>query len=343
MQLQKKDINSLLLGTTFLGTGGGGNPREANLIYQKLFRDKKFPEILEIQDFKSGDVFITAFGVGSVKTSSDPQSAIKIAFNYLSKYLNQKIKGIIPVEIGAKSVATACMLASQLNLPIIDADFVGGRSTPEIFLETITLFNISRTPSAIANNQGDVAILCNSTSPIQEEKFFREFANMSSERAYVVGYPVTKKIISQSVTLNTIRKSIRIGRLLEQKKISQLYSSFGIRSICEGKVIKIREEKTPGFTTQTVTVKNSQLEAKIFIKNENLICWIGKKVKVTCPDLIILLDQENQPIFNGNLKKYQFVKIVACSASPFWRSKKGLALFNPKTFGFSFNPKLLKL
>lgn len=342
MQLQKNDIQNLLLGSTFLGTGGGGNPKEADQIYQKLLNSNKMPKILDIQSFKPDDIFITAFGIGSVKTSSDPKEAVRLAYNNLSKLLNKKIKGIIPVEIGAKSVATAFLLASQLDLPIIDADFVGGRSTPEVYLETITLFDILRTPAAIANNQGDVAILSQSVSPIQEEKFFREFTNMSGERAYVVGYPITKKLALKSLTLGTIKKSIDIGKLISQSDTKQLSSAYGVKNIFEGRVVKIKEEITPGFTTQMVTIENSQAAAIIYIRNENLICWINNKVKITCPDLIILLDKNDRPIFNADLRKNQFVKIVACPASPLWRTKKGLALFNPKTFGFSFNPKLLK-
>ena len=201
---------------------------------------------------------------------------------------------------------------------------------------------VPRTPSAIANNHGDVAILCQAASPIQEERFMRDFANMSSERAYVVGYPIIKREVLRSVTLGTIRKSIAIGKLLRQNNMPKLYASYEVKDIFEGRITKIRREETPGFDTQTLTINANRAEAKVFIRNENLICWVNDKIKVTCPDLIIFLDENNRPIFNGDIKKNQFIKIVACPASPVWRTKAGLALFNPKTFGFSFNPKLLK-
>jgi DUF917 family protein len=165
---------------------------------------------------------------------------------------------------------------------------------------------------------------------------------MSGGCAYITGYPLTKNQALQALTLNTLSKAISIGELLQQNKLSEICDSFSVKILFEGDLVYIQEVLSPGFTLKTAFIRdNKQTTAKIFIKNENLICWIDNEVAITCPDLIILLDEKNQPLTTGDLQKGQFVKIIGMPAVSLWRSQKGLALFNPKMFGFPFEPKLL--
>lgn len=335
-------INNLVVGTTFFGTGGGGDPKESRAMYQTMIKDNKLPKLLAVDQFKDSDLFITAFAVGSISAKSDPSKPIQKAFKVLSKQLSgREIKAIIPVEIGPKSVAMAFYLASILDLPVLDADIVGGRSTPEVFLETITLFNIPRTPLVVANDKLETSTLTKSVSFEKEEKFLRSFAAKSGNLAYVVGYPMSKKVIENSVETETISESVAVGESLSKKKLNSLKKNFKTKKLFEGKIEKIITKEDKGFAKKWLTIKNGEDRAKIFIKNENLILWIDDKVALTCPDLIILLDQNDQPIYNLNLKNGVKVKVIGMKSRNLWRSKKGLKLFNPKVFGFEFETVLL--
>lgn len=335
MKIYKKQTRELILGTTFLGTGGGGNPEEAKGILLKIFRKKNFLTVSSINSFKPNDIFISPFGIGSSAINGDPGLAVQTAFWYLSKYLKKKVNGIIPVEIGPKSVATAFYLSSLLNLPVIDADIVGGRSSPEVFLETITLFGIKRTPAAVVNNQGDVAILLNSSSAKREENFFRDFAIRSGGKAYVVGYPLTKRQVSKSIECGTLSKAFNIGRLIRTKQTKQLFSLYNVKKIIQGRIINIKSLVNPGFAEKLVTIKDKGNQAEVYIKNENLICWVNGKIFVSCPDLIVLLDKNQNPLYNTDLKLGAKVEVVSMPALPLWQSKKARRLFNPEMFGFN--------
>ena len=336
------EINSLVVGSTFLGTGGGGDPKESLEMYKIMVKNNKLPKLVAIDQFKESDLFVTAFAVGSISAKSDPSKPIQKAFKVLSKQLNGQIKAIIPVEIGPKSVAMAFYLASILDLPVLDADIVGGRSTPEVFLETITLFNIPRTPLVVANDKLETSTLINSVSFEKEEQFLRSFAAKSGNLAYVVGYPMSKQIIEKSIETETISEAITIGESLSDNKLNSLKKNFKTKKLFEGKIEKIITEDDKGFSKKWLTISNGKNQAKIFIKNENLILWIDDKVALTCPDLIILLDQKNQPIYNLNLINGLKVKVIGMKSRNLWRSKDGLKLFSPKVFGFGFETVLLK-
>lgn len=330
-----RNINNLIKGTTFLGTGGGGNPAEALEMFQEIRKLGNNLCLANLADFKETDFFITAFAVGSINAKSDPKEPIQKAFSVLSKKVRKPIRAIIPVEIGPKSVAMAFYLASFLDLPVLDADFVGGRSTPEVFLETISLFGLPRTPLVVVDTNLETKILLKSRSFQEDEKFLRNFASLSENLAYVVGYPLNKRQLEKSVETGTISEAVKIGNLLKNNQ------KINTKLLFTGFISKIEEQEKEGFAQKVLTISNGQNIAKIFIKNENLILWINDKVVLTCPDLIILLNEKNQPIYNLNLKIGLKVQITGRKSRPLWRSRKGLQLFNPKTFGFNFNPILL--
>jgi len=339
-KLVPSDFSPLLQGSIFYGTGGGGSPKEAQATYQKIINSNQEIILKSLSEFDDEDIIITSFGVGSIHSTSDHQQPVENALKYLEKYLNKKIAGIIPVEIGPKSLAMAIDLASYLKLPVVDADIVGGRSTPEVFLETITMFNLSRTPSAIADDQGNVSILTNSTSAEYEEKFFRTFANNSDGRAYVVGYPLTIKQLKEAVCDSTITQCLNAGKLIESGKLNELLSKNSGKILFEGEVIEIQDAEQAGFTCKYLILKNNSDHAKVFIKNENLLFWINGQLTLTCPDLIIMTTENDQPIYNLDLQIGFKVKVIGLKAPALWRGEAGQALFNPKTFGFNEPIKL---
>ncbi|MFH0943181.1 MAG: DUF917 domain-containing protein [Candidatus Beckwithbacteria bacterium] len=331
--LTKKILNDLLIGSTFYGTGGGGDPLLAKKIYQSLPKDQPI-KLKSIKKFKAEDLFITTYTIGGLSQIPIKRTIINKAQLIYQQYLCKNISGIIPVEIGPLSLALAINLASKLNLPLVDADFVGRRSTPEVFLETITLFNISRTPILVINNQGNYQILKKSKSYLEEEEFLRKFAEESGGFALVLGYPITQLQAQKSLVSRSVSNAITAGIKIKNKKLVG-------KKLFQGKISRIKLVNQGSFTVKEVKIKNANNTANLYIKNENLLLWINGKITLTCPDLIILLDQKNKPIFNLNLKLNQKINVIGVKAPTLWRSQKGQKLFNPKLFGFNFKPKLL--
>lgn len=324
-------FNALLSGSIFLGTGGGGDPKLAKKIYQSLTKTIKLKSISE---FEPNDLFITTYTVGGLSQKLIKKSIFHQAQQIYQQCLNKPIAGIIPVEIGPLSLAIAVNLASKLNLPLMDADFVGGRSTPEVFLETITLFNLSRTPLLIINNQGKYQILKKSNNYLQEETFLRHFAEESGGFALVLGYPITQKVAIKTLVTKTVSLAIKIGKKINQGEL------IG-KLLFQGRICKIKSINQGSFTTKLIEITNKNCISKLYLKNENLIFWINNQPVLTCPDLIILTDKRNQPLYNLNLKVSLDVNVIGIPAQPLWRTKKGLKLFNPRLFGYNIKQVLL--
>ncbi|MFM1846709.1 MAG: hypothetical protein RL417_183 [Pseudomonadota bacterium] len=339
-ELLNRDIAPLIIGSTFFGTGGGGTPAEAAEIYRDLFEHRSALPLAELTDFDDTGVFVSAFGVGSAAGRADV-AAVTSAFDALAQHLKTSIRGVVPVEIGPKSIATACFLSAGLGVPTLDADIVGGRSTPEVFLETITLFDLPRTPLAVANERGEVALLTANVGPREEETFLRDFATRSGVQAYVVGYPLTRREIERAIETNTVTAALDVGRLIMKGDRNGLTDSYGVRTIFTGTIDTIEKRDTPGFLSFDAVITNGADTARLFVKNENLLVWKNDELALSCPDLIVVLDRTGRPLYNTELRPGIPVEIVGAPAAPRWQTAAGRALFNPRTFGFDLAPTLL--
>lgn len=339
--ISQLDFTALLTGSTFFGTGGGGSPAEANESYDRLRALQAQVQLAELNDFLDDDVIITVFAVGSITSTGSHTEPVKLALIRLEQEMRQKIAGIIPVEIGPASVAMVLDTAFGLGLPVVDADVVGGRSTPEVFLETITLFQMPRTPAAIAAMNGECEFLAGPSTPQQEEEFFRTFAAAHGDQAYVVGYPMRIKDMRQAITWGTVSRALEAGQEIQAGRIQTYVKAQQGKQLYTGTVTTIENMTQTGFTTQLVNLNGPSGSAKLFVKNESLILWVNNKVVLTCPDLIILTGGEDRPIYNAEIKQGLPVHIYGLPTVPLWRSKAGMNLFQPKTFGFDLPITLL--
>lgn len=334
-------IAELIIGSTFFGTGGGGSPTVAQQLFNQIPQGKEL-RLASLDEFADDALFVTAFGVGPTSEEGNDTAAIRKAVETLESYLGKPIAGIVPVEIGPLSVAMAAFVAAELDLPLLDADFVGGRSAPEVYLETITLFDIPRTPLAVANEAGDVALLVQSAGPKSEEYFLRSFSEDKNSQNYTVGYPMTAAQIRESVELGTMSDTIEAGELIASGNQQELYERFAIQELYMGRIERIVEKEQPGFVTKTVEcVDESGKRARVFIKNENLLVWVNDEVVLTCPDLIVLATEEYAPLYNLQLEEGMVIRVLGLPGRPLWRSEKGQELFGPREFGFNEEPRLL--
>lgn len=338
-RISPSQFPALLQGSILFGTGGGGNPMRAQEAYDRLSTEQI--ALASFEDLADDAIVVTAFGVGSIQVSSDAREPVRMGMDILSKKLGRSIAGIIPVEIGPTSVSMALELAQQLGVPLIDGDIVGGRSTPEVFLETITLFDYKRTPAVVVSMDCSASLVIeDAASAEDEEKQMREFASAHGNQAYVIGYPLTKKQLEIAVTAGTVSQAIAAGESIIAGSLDALLAELGGKKIYSGNMSSIQHIDSNAFSAQMVSLSNETQSARVYIKNENLIVWIDDTPTLTCPDRISMLSN-GKPIYNLDLKEGLPIDIVGIPAIPLWRSEKGMKLFSPRTFGYDINPQLI--
>ena len=343
MQLHKKDINEILLGSSLLGTGGGGRFELAKEIAQTINSPVSLQSIDTIED---NDLIITAFMVGGLKKRGDLGTGIRKSIELLKRILNKEISYLIPVEIGPTAVMNILKIASELSLPVLDGDLVGFRSAPEIYVEAITLNKINRLPIAAINLEGDSIILTETESIKNIERILRTFSDQSRSEVYVAGYPLYKSAIENYFGEGSLTFTSRLGKLmndvLNKTSLVTKLKQEEINYIDEGIIVKQEDQDNKGFTIGKVYIQSTKTQYEIVYKNEYLVLLKNNRVLLTSPDSILLFDPiRKRGLNNSENNMHKRVYIFIKKAIPPWRTIKGKKLFSPKNLGFDYEQKLL--
>lgn len=340
--ITKKGAQMIVYGANLLGTGGGGTIESA----QKLLKQMKTVRLVEFDELKNNDIVCTAFGVGGSQ-NCDPLTAIRDALFLFQNRTGINVSAIIPVEIGAESVATALFTASKLNLPLLDSDIVGLRSSPEVFLETITLVNLPRTPCVVTDDKGNNLIISKPYSYRKIERLLRNFAVSVGGDAFVVGYPLSVNSLKKSLPKGSVILAKKNGEFLSKLKQNQITlenfcSETRWKIVETGTIIKHLIYKSSGFNKGKYEIKSKKDSFTIWYKNENLVLLRNQKVLLTCPDSISLLNLDSfEGVNNYGKNINKRVAILVRKSIPLWRTKKGLKLFSPRNLGLQFKQRLL--
>lgn len=342
--LKQKYLKKIISGANFLGTGGGGTIAEAMPILKEI---KKPVQLVSLNKLNKNDFLCTVFGVGA-KQSCDSVIASKEAFWEFQKVCNKSFSAIVPVEVGTISIATSMLISSNLKIPILDSDIVGMRSSPEVFLETITLANLKRTPCVVCDSKGNKLVIRKEKSPKEIEKQLRKFAVFCGGDAFVAGYPLKVSLLKNVLPDGSITLSKKIGNeilKLKDKKINldTFCQTINWQLIDFGTIKRIKKDSLKGFVKGRYEIESEKNIWTVIFKNENLVLLKNNKVILTCPDSISLLNLELfEGINNFENNKKKKVAILVKKAIPIWRTEKGKKLFSPKNLGINYRQILLK-
>lgn len=329
MKLNKKQVEEIIKGSTVLGTGGGGRLDSALSIIEKL------PPLtlISFNDLDSDDIVITAYGAGGLTKPKNTTEMMTKGLDLLQQRLGKPIRAIVPVEIGPYSLAAAFEIAAQLSVPVVDGDLVGFRSVPEIYIELVTLADLSRCPLVFGNNEGDIVMLDEASSPERLEQIIRSFASESVSNTFVLGYPYSKAELKKCLAKGSVSYCQKMKNMLDKE--FQLVGS--------GTVTEDAKEEVDGFTKGYVQIASREATFQIEFKNEYLVLLKDNEVIVTCPDFICAVDQSTGlGLNNGDDNKGKQISIYVRPAIKQWQTKQGLALFSPGKLGLNYNQKVLE-
>lgn len=339
-KLNKKDINCLLSGNTYFATGGGFPSEKAHTIFEKVLR-RGSPILKSLDEFEDDDYLCVASGVGSVKKTDIriTQHSTK-AIALLENIVGHKIKGLVSGEIGLECLAAEA--ASKLGLPLVDADMKGGRAAPEPSINMFNLMKRSVTPMVAINTDGDISILQSVSDAQKIELFLRHFANMAGG-CFVAWCPRKVREYKQVLIRGTVSRAIDLGKdIIQKKPLEQLLRKIKGKVLFEGNMQKIEDQIQQGFLLRKITINNGHNNAHIWIKNENLVLLINNVERLTCPDLITLINPKNNlGIHNAEVVSGQNVVVVGIPHAKVWHTKAGYKLFGPSHFNLPFVVKHL--
>lgn len=355
--LTKQNLEDIVVGCSFLGTGGGGSfAHGLQRVYADLEAGLTF-RLMSPQEMQDDDYAAATYGVGSTAPPTDEQkqryaqlphiheSSTTAAFRLLQRYMQKNFVAVIAGEIGPGNTMAAMSAAAHIGIAQLDADTVG-RAAPEIDQNAVLAAGLTITPAAGVTQYGDEMILPKVAATFREEDLFRA-ASVASIGIGVADTPIAGRDAKRQGVLvqGSISHAEELGRAYRtaietNQDVIQavLQAGHGYR-LFEGKIAGFQWKDQGGYLVGDIDISGSGKYQgstfKIAYKNENLVSWRDGKFSVTCPDLItIVIKDSAKAIANPEFEKGREVVVIGFASPPNWRTPRGLELFGPQRFGF---------
>lgn len=345
-KISSKDLEAIALGSTVLGTGGGGDPYIGKLMAQNAI--KQFGEVTMLAPEEVPDdaliVPVAAFGAPIILMEKlfSGREAI-MAFDMMEKYFGKKIYATIPAEAGGLNGVIPFAVAAEKGIPIVDADGMG-RAYPRLEMVTFTLYDIPVSPITQADEKGNRAIY-HTINNVWGETMVGSTVIPMGGSCFICCYPMTGKQLKEAAVLGVLTKAEKIGlSILEAKAkdknpLESVLESADGQLIFQGKITDVSMKTEGRWNKGVCKLMGLQdyegQEMHLDFQNEFLIAKVGDKVVASVPDLITVLDMDTAEPLTAETLQYGYrLNVIAMPCDDKWKTKAGIALGGPAVFGY---------
>lgn len=337
--LGKKELEDIAWGSTLLGAGGGGSPKEGlNLI--KEMENKV--ELYEPEELPQKAFAVMVAGIGAPKAFAErgfgPEAVCAFeAIKRVASVGGVHISYLMPGEIGGFNTIVPLYTASKVNVPVVDADG-NGRAVPELSTGLYPIYKIPTSPLVVTNKEGDVivAYLNDPFDTTAAEKVARSLCVSFDMLAAFATWIVNIETIRKCLVPGTISQSEKIGAALKASEksgrdsVREMEKITGGSELFRGEIKKIEVKTQEGFDFGRTTVqgidKYSKSMLTVDFKNENMIAWKDEEPLVMVPDIIAMVEIGGKPLTNADTEEGMKVAVMAIPAPEPW--KRGDEGFN---------------
>ena len=347
--LEARHIEDIAAGSAVLGTGGGGDPYLGKLATIQAIRKNGPIQLVTVDELPDDTLVVSPFGIGSPVPFLERiclTTELAYAYEAMTKFLGRPVGAIISAEIGGMNSVIPLAVASELGLPVIDADFMG-RAFPEIQLVTATLYGHPVAPLAMADEHGNVVVI-DSIDNHYAERFARPVAVEMGAIAGGVGFPLTIKDLKEAAVLGTVTFAEEIGKAIHAAQrehrdpVRACTDATNGHLVFVGRIVDVSRKTERGWALgETVIEGQGEYAGRrvtVRFQNEHLVVIENGEIIVSVPDLIAILDSERgDPITTESLRYGFRVAVIGMPSDPKWRTPAGIELAGPRHFGYDID------
>ncbi|MFF1634258.1 DUF917 domain-containing protein [Leifsonia sp. NPDC058248] len=335
-------VPQLARGAAVLGTGGGGDPYIGALLAQQALAAHGPVTVVALDEVPDDALVLTVamMGAPTVMVEKLPSLDEVIApVKALAAYLGRPVTHVACAEVGGVNSTIPVAAAAALGLPLVDADGMG-RAFPELQMVLPTLYGVTASPLAFADEKGNIGVL-QTVDNNWTERIARVACVEMGCSIMIAGFPMSGSQAREALVPGSLRHSLAIGagiadaRDTKSDPVGRTVELLGGREFFAGKVVDVERGTTAGFARGRARIENALSTLTLSFQNEHLIAEADGQVLVTTPDLIIVLDHDSgEPITTEALRYGQRVRVIAAPSDPRWHSAEALAIVGPGYFGY---------
>jgi len=324
-----QEIQDFVRGCTFMGTGGGGDPKDGIAWLTATRDDGLSIAWVDASDIPNDEWTVCPFLMGSIAPLTEEakkrmkhlgldkdtfKSIQAESVRLLEEYMDVKVRAIVPIELGGSNTPGAIAAAARLGISAVDGDYTG-RAIPEVPQTTPYLEGLPLWPISSVDKYGNFCIIKESVGYEMAERIGKFIAAASFGLAGQAGFLFKGKDMKRVVIHKTLSRCMEIGHLI----------------------------RTYYWGTHTISGEKSfkGKELKVWFKNENHVSWLDGKPYITSPDMLIVVDRDSgEPYVNSAIEEGYRVAVIGLHAIDKFQSPKGLKILGPRHFGFeiAYNP-----
>ena len=345
-----QDLAHIALGAGILGTGGGGNTYLGFLRARQLLRSGHAIRVIPPEALGDDQWAIPVGGIGaptvSVERIKQGGESLR-ALRAVEAASGRVAAAVISDEIGGANAIEPMVAAALAGLPVVDADAMG-RAFPELQMNTFLIYGLPCTPSALADDKGNLVAFPHAVSPLWLERIARAATVAVGCSAAFALAPVNGGDIRRFGVRNTVSQAWRLGaavataRHRRRDPVAAILMLEQGTLLYTGKIIDVLRHTTAGFARGHMhaagTGAHAGTQLEIDFQNENLIARIDGAPVAIVPDLICILDSATaRPYFTDELRFGLQIAVVALPATPLLRTPEALAVVGPRAFGYDLD------
>ena len=336
------DLHRLSRGAAVYGTGGGGDPYVGALLAAGAIAEHGPVTVVTQDELPDDAVVITVamMGAPTVMVEKLPNlDEVVGSVRALEAVLGRAVTHVTCAEVGGVNSTIPVAAAAALGLPLLDADGMG-RAFPELQMVLPTLYGITASPLAFADDKGNTGVLT-TVDNTWTERIARVACVEMGCSVMIAGFAMTGVQARESLVQGSLRACVELGAAVDAARaehvdpVTRVAEVLGGREVFAGKVVDVERATTTGFARGRARIDGAAGTLTLEFQNEHLLARAGDDVVVTTPDLIMVLEHDSgEAITTEGLRYGQRVRVVAAPADPRWHSAEALAMVGPGYFGY---------
>ena len=344
--LDADSLPALARGCAVLGSGGGGDTHYGLLQALQAVEDFGPVPLADIDELPGDALIMPCGGVGSPLVGlekierGDEGAQLREQVEFLT---GRQVAALMAGEIGGGNGLIPISWASQMRLPVVDADGMG-RAFPKVSQVAMSLAGISPCPAVIVDERGNLVVL-RTISDDWAERLERAAAQEFGGIGQATDFLLTVGEARTATVRGSVSLAIRIGEAIssaETDPVEVLIAELGAFKLVTGKVLDVYRWNTGGFTRGSVVVEGLGDDVgrliRLELQNENLLALEAGRVVASVPDLITVLDSATAAAISTERVRYgQRVTVIAFACDPVWRTERGIKLTGPRAFGYEWD------
>lgn len=330
LSLSREDLEAILQGACFLGSGGGGPLALGRQFIDDIAKTGQPVHVVDVSTVPPGAAGAIVAGVGSptAAASGFPAGAPGVAWRELERVVGHSLGYLIPAEIGAGNTFIPLLLSAQTGLPVIDGAGAD-RAVPALQLCTYAAAGVPLGTMVLGNSS--LVLSFATQDPAVADSAMRAMlgGGIFDEDAGSALWSMDGAQIVTGAIPGTTTRALTVGRLLSTSSdpVSDVCAYLKGSVLILGTITDLGETTAGGFDRGHVTITASDGDSVTVVNiNENLIAYSGQSATVltTAPDLLCYMTTDGQAFSNAEAQTYADAKVevalILVPSSPQMRS-----------------------